>query len=81
MSEDAFNNINKFMKGMVILFVIAVIGSIGSIALDYIGANGIVEFLAWIVAALIIISVIVFIGKVIGLVIDGSVFIIKKLIR
>lgn len=79
MTEDAFNSINKFMRAMVILFVIAVIGAVGSIILDYIGLNGFWDFLAWVIAALIIISVVVFVGRLIGFGIDVLVFIAKKI--
>lgn len=79
MTEDAFDGINKFMRGMVILFIIAVVGAVGSIILDYIGANGFLDFLAWVIAAIIAFCVLMFVGKIIGILIDGSIFIIKKI--
>jgi len=79
MAEDAFSNINKFIKWLVTLFVIGVMGALGSLALDYIALHGFADFITWIVLGLILLCVFIFICKINGKVIDLLIYLIKKI--
>lgn len=79
MTEDAFENINKFMKGLVILFVVGVTGALGSMALDYIALHGFMDFITWIVLGLILLCVFIFICRVFGKGIDLLIYVNKKI--
>lgn len=76
---DAFENVNKFMRGLVVLFVIGVMGALGSMALDYIGLHGVVDFIEWVILGILLLCVFIFICNVIGKIIDISVYIYKKI--
>lgn len=76
--EDFFTNINKFMRGMIILSVIAFIGAIGSLILEYIAVNGFFDFLASIGAVIIYLLILIFLGLCIGFIINVLTYIVKK---